>query len=652
MRKFFQIGLISVLFFSSTVAFAQSIDLPAIISDGMVVQSGKPVPVWGWSTPGETVKVWFKGKHRRARANPEGYWKVQFPSSEPGGPFKIKVAVAGTLKEINEVFVGDVWLVSGEGHGMLNGSIIESAAQSSDDSADGSYLQEAPAAANKANASVIRFFKVEQDFSAVPENDIGNEVWRLPLDPNVSASTISRMLAERNFRTRNVPVGVIEALWEDTPAQAWIAPQDQSHLSDFAAEAGSLLNEPHIWQSRFQKHRRNLEIRREVMNNADDFLSIGIHRDDYDEMAWPEINIPFDESWTGIVWLRKRFDWRGSPSQPAELFLSGLKDTSWAFINGKRLGELNADTTHVPIPAGTLRRGVNNLTLRIVNADRGLIQFGKHESATIKSANNSAVLEGTWKYNDVIEGRLPRILQSPQRTAGVLYNAMIHPLKGYPIAGVIWHQGESNLEQAGSYELLLRTLIYSWRLKWNEMKLPFIVIQVPAADATAEPLEGARAELRSAQHKALTLPYTNLAATLDLPSRSYGEKEFNEVIHRIWRLAETSIFGGKGPVATGPVLKKSHRKNKKIVLKFDAAADGLILGENGETELHQSGLELFTNDELIEPRQVAVDGDTITLDVGDIADAITVRYAWADNPSAGIYNSEKLPALPFEAHLK
>ncbi len=644
MRIFIQIGLISVLFFSGGATFAQTLDLPSIISEGMVLQAGKPVPVWGRSAAGETVQVWFKGKHRRTRANSDGDWKVQFPSSESGGPYEIKVVAAGKQKIISDVYVGDVWLVSGEGHRLLGGPA---------DSANQDSREETQAAnVGEGGESIIRFFKVEQNFSAVPEFDTGDEIWRTPLDSDATISTLSRLLADENYQKREVPVGIIEALWEDTPAQAWVDPRDQSHLDEYAEQASRLINDPHTWHTRFQKHRHNLKVRREIMADTEEFLSIGIHRDDYDAMAWPEITVPFDETWTGIVWLRKHFEWRGASVEPAELSLNGLNDIAWVFVNGQSLGKLNAVNERVIIPAGLLERGTNSLTLRLINADSGVVQFGRHGTAVISSADSSAVLDGSWKYNDVIEGPLPRILQAPQRMAGVLYNGMIHPVSGYPIAGVLWHQGESNLEQASSYELLLKTLIYSWRLKWNELKLPFIVIQLPPANPLAESPAGALAALRSAQQNALTLPYTSLAATLDLPGQPYGPEELNVLTDRIWKLAETLALGERGPLATGPILKKSHRKNTRIVLKFDAAANGLMLGKNGETEFHQSGLELLSNDDVIEPRHVVVEADSITLDIGDVDDPVTVRYAWADNPKAAIYNSEGLPAFPFEVYLK
>jgi len=44
------------LFFLSQTAWA-SIILPKLFSDGMVLQRGMEVPVWGWSEPGQTISI-------------------------------------------------------------------------------------------------------------------------------------------------------------------------------------------------------------------------------------------------------------------------------------------------------------------------------------------------------------------------------------------------------------------------------------------------------------------------------------------------------------------------------------------------------------------------------------------------------------------
>jgi sialate O-acetylesterase len=40
--------------------------MPSVFSDNMVLQRGKPVPVWGWADPGEKVTVTFSGKKKKA----------------------------------------------------------------------------------------------------------------------------------------------------------------------------------------------------------------------------------------------------------------------------------------------------------------------------------------------------------------------------------------------------------------------------------------------------------------------------------------------------------------------------------------------------------------------------------------------------------
>jgi sialate O-acetylesterase len=42
-----------------------------------------------------------------------------------------------------------------------------------------------------------------------------------------------------------------------------------------------------------------------------------------------------------------------------------------------------------------------------------------------------------------------------------------------------------------------------------------------------------------------------------------------------------------------------------------------------------------------------ITGDTVTVSSPDVHDPQAVRYAWANNPKANLYNKEGLPASPF-----
>ena len=51
--------------------------LAALFSDHLVLQSGKPVPVWGWAAPGEEVTVTIAGQSKSAKAGADGKWMVK-----------------------------------------------------------------------------------------------------------------------------------------------------------------------------------------------------------------------------------------------------------------------------------------------------------------------------------------------------------------------------------------------------------------------------------------------------------------------------------------------------------------------------------------------------------------------------------------------
>lgn len=58
-----------------------------------------------------------------------------------------------------------------------------------------------------------------------------------------------------------------------------------------------------------------------------------------------------------------------------------------------------------------------------------------------------------------------------------IYNAMIHPIKNYTIAGVIWYQGEANNERAADYGSLFDGMIRGWRNEFHRF-CPFILCRL------------------------------------------------------------------------------------------------------------------------------------------------------------------------------
>ena len=86
--KMRQGGLIAglVLLLHAPALFA-TVKPHALISDGMVLQQGMPVPIWGTADDGEKVTVRFQGQEVRATAS-KGQWLVHLESLKAGGPFE------------------------------------------------------------------------------------------------------------------------------------------------------------------------------------------------------------------------------------------------------------------------------------------------------------------------------------------------------------------------------------------------------------------------------------------------------------------------------------------------------------------------------------------------------------------------------------
>ncbi len=88
--------------------------LSPLYTDGMVVQRNKPIVFRGTANTGETVKVNFNGRTLSAVADGAGKWKVSFPAEKAGGPYKAMISTKKEKLTIKEIYVGEVWLCSGQ----------------------------------------------------------------------------------------------------------------------------------------------------------------------------------------------------------------------------------------------------------------------------------------------------------------------------------------------------------------------------------------------------------------------------------------------------------------------------------------------------------------------------------------------------------
>ena len=81
-----RLGVAVLLCFCTALQTDAKVKLPALISDGMVLQREQPVKVWGTANAGERVSVTFMKKKYAATADNNGQWNVTLPPMKAGGP--------------------------------------------------------------------------------------------------------------------------------------------------------------------------------------------------------------------------------------------------------------------------------------------------------------------------------------------------------------------------------------------------------------------------------------------------------------------------------------------------------------------------------------------------------------------------------------
>ncbi|HUA14641.1 MAG TPA: sialate O-acetylesterase [Verrucomicrobiae bacterium] len=222
-----------------------------------------------------------------------------------------------------------------------------------------------------------------------------------------------------------------------------------------------------------------------------------------------------------------------------------------------------------------------------------------------------------------------------------LYNGMIAPLTRFAIRGVIWYQGEANSgERAPLYAHLFQTLIADWRRSWDEGDFPFLFVQI--ANWNTEP-DGRWPEVRDAQRKALALRNTGMAVTIDIGDPvDIHPKDKLDVGLRLARAARAIAYGEKLEWS-GPLYRQLTREDHALRVWFDHA-NGLMA--KGATP---TGFEVAGADGKYVPADGKIEGTSVIVSSASVPDPVSVRYAWAANPTCNLYNREGLPASPFEA---
>jgi sialate O-acetylesterase len=232
---------------------------------------------------------------------------------------------------------------------------------------------------------------------------------------------------------------------------------------------------------------------------------------------------------------------------------------------------------------------------------------------------------------------------------GNLYNVLIEPLTTMRIKGAIWYQGESNSRRSSEYAELMGHLIGGWRKAWGQADLPFLIMELVNFDfPNYQPWyqKGTFAELRGAQRVvAENVPNIGIAVGIDIGvANEIHPPNKQDVGKRLALVALKQVYGQE-VVAAGPTVRDARFENGKVILDFDPGGkEQRVVFRDNST----NGFELAGADGVFVPAAADLQENTLVVTAPDIAAPEAVRYAWADNPPATLFNTAGLPAAPFQ----
>ena len=183
-----------------------AVHLPHVFSDNMILQRDKPVPVWGWAAPGETVTVHFAGQETTGKAAADGTWLLKL-NSLPANAVPREL----TVNEVTftNVVVGDIWLCCGDLGVHYEVFGCTNAAQE----------------IAKAGDPLLRLLKVGRKSSNTPVTDIDGN-WQVCTPESVADFSGLGYFFGRAFRREtSVPVGLINSSYPYSYIHSWTAPE-------------------------------------------------------------------------------------------------------------------------------------------------------------------------------------------------------------------------------------------------------------------------------------------------------------------------------------------------------------------------------------------------------------------------------------------
>lgn len=628
MNKYTTLILLSLLTYNSYALIKPA----KIFSDNMVLQRGMEIPVWGTANPGEEISIRLITSEVKTIAQSNGCWMVKIPMTNPSGPYALIISGSSERIEFKNVLIGDVWFASGQSnmeHPMKGWEWIPHSAVSN-------FEQEIA----DSNFPEIRLFSVPKYPSPVELNNLTGGKWEVTSPVNVSKfSAIGWFFAKELHKNIKVPIGIINSSWGGVPIQTLMSREFlESSKTSVNIQAKPEKFNQEEWSGKITESLENTLLRRNQISYPKTGLPERINNPNYNDSAWKLVDFTNrNRLFENVVWCRKKiFIPESFHGQKLNFSLGFLDRQSQVFLNGIELCFfLYPHPVEIEIPPTLVRSGENILSNRLGQPFGNSKVFGNKNLFFIVNSNHSFLcnLEDDWRANDQLESVIP-VVENYQNNPTCLFNGMVASIIPCGIKGFIWYEGESNAGEPYLYEKLFQQLILDWRKSWEQDDLPFLFSQSSNIELSHqfEKKSDSWCMLRESQQKALKLPNTGMAVSLDMGDpydvHPKNKKDFAHrlVLQALWVAYHQNV------ISDGLVCNSINANGDTIIIRMNDSASQLRTISPEDI----FGFEVAGVGNIFYNANAKLIKKDIYVSSKNVKKPVVVRYAWTNNPQCSL----------------
>lgn len=612
---------------------AARLSISPLFADGAVLQRDRTLRVRGNSSAQARIRITLDGVSETVESDPFGRWEACLPPHEAGGPLRMTVTSQGESLTIEDLYYGDVWLLGGQSNMELPVRRILTGFPDLSTHGD-------PLIRYIKSDAGVDFLKRHHDFVGGP--------WRAAMEEDLyDVSAVGFFFAEEVRREEGVPVGLVMTALGGSCIGSWLSEQTLARVSTLPSHLHDLDQEHvHREEERFAADERKYF---SELDSRDTGLAEGWEEPGLDDTSWERIR-PADInrssfSGSGSVWLRRTVhlpkQYRG---QSAQLRLGTMVDADQTYLNGRQVGAVGYQYPPRNYDLGRLDGDFQlSIRLKMLHGQGGLTEGKSH--LLVLSGGHVIDLDdqGPWAVRRGAE--MPALRGQTFFTHLPVgdFNTAISPLSRYRVRGVLFYQGEGDTGSPEGYARKMIALIDEWRRILDDPYLPFIFAQLPNYG-----LERQRywPRLRDEQRKAAAvLPNTMMIVTLGMgEDNDLHPLDKRSVGLSFAKAAGVMSYGKQGePCGPMPILASWDEGDHLVRVSFAHVGDGLV--QTDQLLMDISG---------IGPVKAFIRGENEVeslLQEGCDPRGETIRYAWVDTAKPVLFNSENLPASPFELEI-